>query len=317
MESESRTAVIAALLGNAALVVLKGIAAVATGSAAMVAETFHSVADTGNQALLLLGQRHSRRPPDETHPFGYGRSVYFWAFVVSVMLFTVGGAASVGEAVRTYLHPHEQESFAWAYGVLAGAFVFEGISLVVGVRMVRRVQGMRPFTEFWRDSRDPTLLTVLLEDSAALASIVIAAGGIAIGQATGNPQWDAAASAIIGLILLTVAVLLAFETYSLLLGETAPPEVQQRIRRIVLGDPAVAALASLHTMHLGPEALLMAVGVQFRDELTAGAVTAAVSRIQEKIRAALGDATTARMIVIEPTPPPVGAPSSERRPRVA
>ena len=302
MESESRTAVVAALLGNGALVVLKGVAAAATGSAAMVAETFHSAADTGNQALLLLGQRSSRRPPDETHPFGYGRSVYFWAFVVSVMLFTVGGAASIGEAVRTYLHPHAHESFLWAYGVLAGAFVFEGISFAVAVRTMRRVQGSQPLAEFWRDSRDPTLLTVVLEDSAALASIVIAGAGIALGHVTGNPQWDAAASAVIGLILLGVAVLLAFENYTLLLGETAPPDVQERIRRIVTDDPAVAALASLHTMHLGPAALLVAVGVQFRDELTVADVTAAVSRIQEKIRSALGDDTTARMIIIEPTP---------------
>lgn len=302
MESESRTAVVAALLGNGALVILKGIAAAATGSAAMMAETFHSVADTGNQALLLLGQRHSRRPPDETHPFGYGRSVYFWAFVVSLMLFTVGGAAAIGEAIRTYVHPHAHESFAWAYGVLAGAFAFEGVSFVVAVRAVRRVQGARTFRKFWRDSRDPTLLTVLLEDSAALTSIVIAGAGIAIGQVTGDVRWDAAASAVIGLILLTVAVLLAFENYSLLIGETAPPEVRRRIRDVASGDPAVAALASLHTMHLGPDALLTVVGVQFRDDLTAPEVTAAVSRIQDKIRAALGDETTPRMIVIEPTP---------------
>jgi cation diffusion facilitator family transporter len=302
VESESRTAVVAALLGNGALVILKGIAAAVTGSAAMVAETFHSVADTGNQALLLLGQHHSRRPPDETHPFGYGRSVYFWAFVVSMMLFTVGGAAAIGEAIRTYLHPHEHESFAWAYGVLAGAFIFEGVSFVVAARTVKRVQGRRPFGTFWRDSRDPTLLTVLLEDSAALASIVIAAAGIAIGQVTGNARWDAAASAVIGLILLAVAVLLAFENYSLLIGETASPEVQRRIRDVVTGDPDVAALASLHTMHLGPNALLTVVGVRFRDDLTTPELTGAVTRIQENIRAVLGDETTSRMIVIEPTP---------------
>jgi cation diffusion facilitator family transporter len=295
---------VAALLGNGALVVLKGIAAAATGSSAMVAETFHSVADTGNQALLLLGQRSSRRPPDETHPFGYGRSVYFWSFVVSVMLFTVGGAAAIGEAVRTFLHPHQHESFAWAYAVLAGAFVFEGISFAVAFRTMRRVQGPHPFPKFWRDSRDPTLLTVLLEDSAALASVVIAGVGIALGQATGDPRWDGAASAVIGLILLTVAVLLAFETYSLLLGETASPDVQARLRRVVASDLAVARLASLHTMHLGPDALLVVVGVQFRDELTAAEVAAAVSRIQERIRAVLDDRTTTRMIVIEPTPAP-------------
>ena len=304
MESESRTAVVAALLGNGALVVLKGIAAVATGSAAMVAETFHSGADTGNQVLLLLGQRSARRPPDEAHPFGYGRSVYFWTFVVSVMLFTVGGVAAIAEAVRTFLYPHEHESFAWAYGVLAGAFVFEGISFAVAFRMVRRVQGTRPFPKFWRDSRDPTLLTVLLEDSAALASIVIAGVGIAIGQVTGNPRWDGAASVVIGLILLAVAVMLAFETYTLLLGETAPPEVQARLREAAARDPALARVVSLHTMHLGPDALLVVVGAQFRDELTAAEVAAAVNRIQEGMRAVLDDRTTARMIVIEPTPAP-------------
>ena len=166
--SESKIAVVAALVGNGALTLLKGISAAATGSAAMLAETFHSAADTGNEALLLLGMRAARRPPDEQHPFGHGKNVYFWAFVVSVVLFAIGGAFSVWEGVRKLLHGDEHAVSAWAYAILASAFVFEAISLSVAVRSLRRVQAGRSLREFWHETRDPTLLTVLLEDTAAL-----------------------------------------------------------------------------------------------------------------------------------------------------
>jgi cation diffusion facilitator family transporter len=159
---ESRTAVLAALLGNAALAALKGVAAAFTGSAAMLAETFHSLADTGNEALLFLGMRLAARPPDERHPFGHGKDVYFWAFVVSVMLFTLGAGFSIWEAVRHYLHPVSRTESAWAYGVLAGGFVFESASLLFAVRGIRAAMGDQSFGEYWRDARDPTLPTVLL-----------------------------------------------------------------------------------------------------------------------------------------------------------
>src|SRR6185369_189702 len=158
MAEESRRAVIAAFTENVARVVLKGIPAAITGSAAMLAETLHSIADTGNQALLFLGMRLAARPPDETHPLGHGRDVYFWSFVVSLLLFSVGGGFAIWEAVRTFLHPHPNESYTWAYGVLAGAFVFEGASLVVGARAFRHAKHGRPLREYLRDLRDPTIL---------------------------------------------------------------------------------------------------------------------------------------------------------------
>src|SRR5262245_13266282 len=192
--SESKVAVVAALLGNAALVVLKAVSAAVTGSAAMLAETLHSIADTGNELLLLLGMRAAEQPPDEAHPFGHGKDVYFWGFVVSVMLFTVGGAFSLWEGGRKLFHAGAHVSSVWAYVILAGAFVFESASLTVAVRSLRRVQAGRSLREFWRETRDPTLLTVLLEDSAALVAVAVATGGLALAEVTGRPWWDAVAS---------------------------------------------------------------------------------------------------------------------------
>jgi cation diffusion facilitator family transporter len=302
MAGESKAAVAAALLGNGALAVLKGVAAAVTGSASMLAETFHSIADTGNQALLFLGMRLGRRPPDERHPFGHGKNVYFWAFVVSVMLFSLGGAFSIWEGVRHYLHPSERQSLGWAYGVLGGGIVFESISLGVAVRSLWRAKGSRTVRAYWRDTRDPTLITVVCEDAAALASLVIAGAGITLAQRTGSVVWDAGASAVIGLILIGVAVFLAFESYSLLLGETAPPHVERTIDRVVEEERAVRAVRDLRTMHLGPHTLLVVVSVEFAPDLEAGGVHAAVTRLHARLAEALGDITDARLIVIEPAP---------------
>src|SRR5215469_9392863 len=188
--AESRTAAMAALLGNAALAVMKGVAAVSTGSAAMVAETFHSVADTGNQVLLFLGLRLSERPPDRAHGFGHGRDVYFWAFVVSLMLFSLGGAFSIWEGVRKLLHgdPHEGSRW-WSYAVLVGAFLFESSSLVVAWRALASARGRKSLRGFWRDNRDPTVPTVVFEDTAALISLGIAALGIWLSEVTGAVLW--------------------------------------------------------------------------------------------------------------------------------
>lgn len=299
--AESRTAVAAALVGNGALAVLKGIAAAVTGSAAMLAETFHSIADTGNQALLFLGMRLGSRPPDREHPFGHGKNVYFWAFVVSIMLFSLGGAFSIWEAVRTILHPGEHHAaFGWTYGVLAGGFVFEAVSLGVAVRALQHEKGAASFRAYWRDTRDPTLPTVLLEDSAALLSLVIAAAGIGLSQATGAVVWDAVASGVIGLMLIGVAVVLAFESHSLLIGERASDETEARIRRAVGADEAVRAVTALHTMHQGPRSILVVIGVDFVDNLSTADVEAAVRRLHHRVRDATEGRSDARLIVIEP-----------------
>jgi cation diffusion facilitator family transporter len=302
--AESRTAVAAALLGNASLAVLKGVSAAVTGSAAMLAETFHSIADTGNQGLLFLGLRLASRPPDRKHPFGHGRNVYFWAFVVSVMLFSLGGAFSIWEAVRKYLHPAaaEPHGLLWAYGVLAGGFVFESISLGVAAHALVKSKGRRTLGGYWRDNRDPTVPTVVLEDSAALLSLLVAATGIALAHATGNVMWDAAASATIGVLLVAIAVYLAIENYSLLIGEAAPEEVEARIRRVVAADQTVAGVVSLRTIHVGPEDILIVLGVDFHDELTVPQLEAAVARLHQRVTDAVNGFTSPRLIVIEPVP---------------
>jgi cation diffusion facilitator family transporter len=300
MAAESKTAVVAALLGNAALAVMKGVAAAVTGSASMLAETFHSIADTGNQGLLMLGMRLGSRPPDERHRFGHGKDVYFWAFVVSMMLFTLGGAFSIWEGVRHFLHPTERQSLVWAYGVLAGGFVFEAISFGVAVRSVWHEKKGRTLREYWRDTRDPTLLTVVCEDSAALVSLAIAATGISLGHWTGNTAWDAGASALIGLVLLGVAVLLAFENYSLLLGETAPERVEATIDRVVEDERAVRAVRDLRTMHLGPHGLLIVISVEFAPGLDTAGIESAVRRLRGRLAAVLADTTLPPLIVIEP-----------------
>ena len=299
--AESRTAVIAALTGNGLLAVLKGTSAAVTGSAAMLAEIFHSIADTGNQILLLLGLRLAHRPPDPLHPFGHGRNVYFWAFVVSMMLFSLGGAFAIWEAVSKLTHPGPHESSIWSYVVLGGAFVFETGSLVVAVRSVREAKGGTPLGQFWRDNRDPTLTTVVLEDSAALLSLAIAAVGLELSRVSGNAVWDAAASATIGTILIVVALLLAFENYSLIIGESMSPVTTSRIKDLIKADPAVDDLLGLHTMHIGPNAVLVVAQVRFRGELTVAEIEGAVSRIEQSIMPLAGAQTTRRMIVIEPT----------------
>ena len=298
--AESKTAVVAALVGNASLAALKGVSAASTGSAAMLAETFHSIADTGNQVLLLLGLRLARRPPDDAHRFGHGRNVYFWAFVVSVMLFSLGGAVAIWEAIEKLAHGGAHAPSTWSYVVLGGAFVFEAGSLGVALHSLREVKGDVAFRRWWHDNRDPTLTTVVLEDAAALLSLGVAAAGLSLSQATGNAVWDAVASAVIGVLLIAVAVLLAFENYSLIIGESAAADVEARIAAAIRADAAVADIASLHTMHLGPDAVLVVARVSFRPELRVADVEAAVARLEDRIAPLAGSETTRRMIVIEP-----------------
>jgi cation diffusion facilitator family transporter len=302
MENESKTAVIAALAGNVALAVLKGVAAAFTGSAAMLAETFHSIADSGNQVLLFLGMHIGQRPPDRQHPFGYGRAVYFWGFVVSVMLFTLGGAFSIWEGVRKILHPFAHEgSAAWAYGVLAGGFVFEAISLGISLHSLRKAKGPRTLRQYWIESRDSTLPTVVLEDTAAILSLGLAAAGIWLSQHTGNAFWDAGASAAIGFLLVGVAALLAAENYSLLIGEPAPRRTETAIRRIVGEDEAVERLVELRTMHIGPHQIVVALGVHFKSGLSVPEVEKAIRRIEDAITGLLGERTSPTLITVEPT----------------
>lgn len=298
--SEGQQAVLAAFLGNLALTVLKAIAAAMTGSAALLAETLHSVADMGNEALLFLGMHLAKRPPDERHPLGHGRDMYFWAFIVSTLLFSVGGCFAIWEAVRTFLYPEVHTSYRLGYAVLAGAFVFESASLAVGLRSFVIDKGRRPLRRYLDDLRDPTVLVVVLEDTAALISIVIAVGGLILAQWTGKVLWDGVASLLIGLLLIAVAAFLAYDNYSLLLGETASPETTAAICDVVAREHAALTVVGLRTLHIGPEALFIALRVRFRDELRTRDLEAAAARLKEGIVTALPELTRPQLIVIEP-----------------
>jgi divalent metal cation (Fe/Co/Zn/Cd) transporter len=232
--------------------------------------------------------------------------VYFWAFVVAMILFTVGGAFSIWEGARRLLHPIEQASSAWTWSVLGAGFVFEAVSFTVAFRSLSRVRAGRGLAEYWRDSRDPTIVTVLLEDAAALISLLLAATGLMLSHRTGSAIWDATASLAIGCVLLVVAGILALENYSLLLGEAAPPRLEREIRRFVQADAAVVGLRALRTMALGPHEFLVALEVVFARDLAATEIEAAVRRLERAIIGALRGGTRGALVVIEPASPEPG-----------
>jgi divalent metal cation (Fe/Co/Zn/Cd) transporter len=217
-----------------------------------------------------------------------------------MMLFTLGGAFSVWEAIRKLLHGAEHVSSAWSYAILGGAFVFEGASLTVAVRSLRGVLAGRSLREYWRQTRDPTLLTVLFEDSAALVSLVVAAGGLALAQATGWMLWDAVASAVIGVILLAVATALAFENHSLLIGERAQDDVEQMMREALSKDEAVVSIESLRTMHVGPHRIIAMIGVRLREDLGPDEVVESLRRLHTRIESVFHRDVRPRFVAIEP-----------------
>jgi cation diffusion facilitator family transporter len=284
--AESKTAVYAAVAANLAIAASKFVAAAFTGSSAMLSEGIHSLVDTGNGGLLLVGMRRSMLPPDEEHPFGHGKELYFWSLIVAVMIFAVGGGVSAYEGVLHILNPHPIESPAWSYGVLAAAAVMESVSLAFAIRGFRSVRGRRGVWETIHTSKDPSTFTVLFEDVAALLGIVAAFVGVLLGHLLENPAWDGAASIVIGALLASVAVLLAYETKGLLVGEGADPALVASLRALVLGDPAVRAIPKLVTMYFGPQTVLLAMDVRFDGDASGTAIVEATARMERAIRAA-------------------------------
>jgi cation diffusion facilitator family transporter len=283
---ESKRAIIAALLANLGIAVLKFAAFVVTASSSMLSEAIHSVADTGNQGLLLIGRVRARKPADERHPFGYGPLRYFYAFVVAFVLFFVGGVFSVFEGVEKLIHPHEIESAWWAIGVLLGSMVMEALSFRTGMREADQV---RPAGESWwgfiRHTKSPDLPVVLLEDSAALIGLVFALVGVTAAAVTGNGRWDGLGSLAIGGLLIAVALVLVVEMGSLLVGESARPEVRERIGAAITGFPKVRRCIHLRTDHLGPDEIMVAAKVEFDPDLTVAELTAAIDDLEVEIRA--------------------------------
>jgi cation diffusion facilitator family transporter len=290
-------AVVAALLANAGIAVAKFVGFVITGSASMLAEAIHSVADSGNQGLLLLGGKRARRAADETHPFGYGRERYFWAFIVAMVLFSLGGAFAIFEGVEKIRHPHEIESAGVAIGILVLAIGLETYSFRTAIAESNKVRGDASWWQFIRRSKNPELPVVLLEDLGAEIGLIIALAAVTTSLVTGDPLYDGIGTLSIGVLLAVIAVILAIEMKSLLMGETADPKVQQAIRERVEADDAVQRLIHLRTQHLGPDELLIGAKVAFVDHLSVPELAAAVNRVEDTVRRAVPEA---RVMYIEP-----------------
>jgi cation diffusion facilitator family transporter len=306
MSTEGGTkAVVAALLANTGIAVMKFLAFFLTGASSMLAEGIHSVADSGNQGLLLLGSRRSRRTATPEHPFGFGRERYVYSFLVAIVLFSVGGLFALYEA---YHKAHEVHSGApnelldgrwwWvAIVVLLGAIVMEALSFRTAVREAGAVRGSASWPQFIRRAKSPELPVILLEDFAALIGLVLALLGVGLSKATGNGYFDVAGTAGIGLLLVAVAVVLGVETKSLLLGEAAAPDAQRRLEQGLLATPGVERVIHMRTMHLGPEELLVAVKVGVARTARAADVAASIDAAERAMRAA---EPTAQVIYVEP-----------------
>jgi len=290
-------AIVAALLANLGIAITKFIAFVFSGSSSMLAESVHSVADTGNQVLLLLGGRKSRKRADAAHPFGYGRERYVYAFVVSIILFSVGGMFSIYEGIDKLRNPHELEMLWLPIVVLSIAIVLESFSLRTAVRESNLVRGTQSWVSFIRRAKAPELPVVLLEDVAALIGLTFAFLGVGLTILTGNAAWDAIGTLAIGVLLVAVAVVLGIETKSLLVGEGASADDTDKIRDVITTHPKVEALIHIKTLYLGPDELLVAAKLAFSSKARMSEVAAAIKSVEASIRKAV---PVARVIYLEP-----------------
>jgi cation diffusion facilitator family transporter len=282
----SKKVIYAALAGNSFIAVTKFAASAYTGSSAMLSEAIHSVVDTGNQLLLLMGLARAKRPPDREHPFGYGMELYFWTFVVAILIFAVGAGVSIYEGIDKLRHSHPVTSVYINYIVLGVACVFEAGAWWIAWKEFRTAKGAHGILAAVRRSKDPTVFTVLFEDTAAMLGLIVAAAGLALGQILAIPELDGAASVVIGLILAVTALLLAIECKGLLLGEAAHPEVIAEIPRLAADHPAILTTNEILTMHMGPEDVLLNLSVDFADGITSADVEAAISGLERDIKAA-------------------------------
>ena len=304
-------AVVAALIANAGIAVAKFVGFALTRSSAMLAEAIHSVADMSNQALLLLGGRRSRRAPTEVHPFGHGRERYFWSFVVALVLFTVGAAFAIHEGIEKLRHPHEMDAIWVAVGILVGGIALESWSMRTAVVEARPHRGDQSWWSFVKRSRNPELPVVLLEDAGALLGLVIALAAIGLSAVTGEPRWDGVGTIAIGLLLGVIAIVLAREMQSLLIGESADARDRAAITGAVEAVPGVTSLVHLRTQHLGPDEILVGLRVTFDGGLDAAGVASTIDEVERLVRAAV---PTAHPIYVEATHPasaPDGSPGPD------
>jgi cation diffusion facilitator family transporter len=282
--SGSKSVIYAALAGNLLIASTKFVAAAFTGSSAMLSEGVHSLVDTGNGLLLLYGLSRAERPPDLTHPFGHGRELYFWSFIVALLVFAVGAGVSFYEGIIHIMEPTPAKNLAVNYVVIGLSALFEGYSWRLAIKEFRSAKGQLSYFEAFRRSKDPTVFTVLFEDTAALLGLLVALVGITAAHHFDMPVLDGVASIGIACILAATAIFLARECKALLLGEAALPEVQASILAIVRSDPDVQQVNGITTMQLGPDQIVITLSLEFKDELTTPKIEACVERLEASVR---------------------------------
>ena len=301
-------AILTAIAANVGLALAKLVGYLLTGSASMLAEACHSLADTSNQGLLLIGRARSRRRENPDHPFGYGAERFFWAFLVSVLLLVGGAFVSIYKGVTALIEPQPVEHLPWALGILGVALLLDGASLVVAVRSTTR-RGKESWLAYIRRTKHPELPVILLEDTTSVIGVLVAMAAIGLTALTGNPAWDGVGSIVIGLLLTGMALILARENQSLMIGEAASPETEATVRAAIVEDEAVDALVYLRTLHLGPDELFVEVKALMDPDMTVREVALAIDRIEARVRKR---APQARIISIEPDIP---RPDDPDRPR--
>ena len=290
-------AVVAALVANSGIAIAKFVGFLLTQSSSMLAESIHSVADAGNQALLLLGGKRARKAATDEHPFGYGRERYFWAFVVALVLFSLGSLFAIYEGIEKIRHPHEIESIEIAFGILGVAIVLEAWSFRTAIIEANHTRGDASMWEFIRHSKAPELPVVVLEDAGAMFGLLMAFGALVVSEITGDPIWDGIGTLSIGILLGIIAVFLAIEMKSLLIGESASPEHRALIEPAVRESPGAERLIHMRTLHVGPDELLIGAKVQFRSDLSVTELAGAINDVETRIRAAV---PIVRPMYIEP-----------------
>lgn len=284
MASGSKKVIIAALIGNGLIAVTKFFASALTGSSAMLSEGIHSLVDTGNQLLLLLGLKRAKKPADKRFPYGHGKEVYFWSFVVAIMIFGVGAGISIYEGIHSVLDPHPIQNPATNYIVLGLAMIFEGFAWYFAWKEFRKTKGKRSYFEAVRKEKDPTTFVVLFEDSAAMLGLIVAFLGIWLGQVTGNLLFDGIASIVIGVILALTAAWLAYETKGLLIGESASEEITGGISSLAASYDSIDSVNETLTMHIGPQYILLNLSVDFKSDINSDTVEESIARLTRAIK---------------------------------
>lgn len=287
MAGSSRKAIFGAIAANAAIAVSKFVAAFFTGSASMLSEGIHSLVDTGNGILLLVGIRLSQRQPDEKHPFGYGNEIFFWSFVVALLVFALGGGIAIYEGIQHLIHPRALENLHWNYAVLILAMIFEGSALRVAMKQFNASRGDKRFLRALMDSKDSSTVAVVVEDTAALLGLVLAFIAIALGQLTGWPYFDGLGSVLIGLLLVAVSMFFAAECKALLVGEGLLPEDVEKIVRILEDEPRITEYRRPLSLYFGPNEVLVNLDVNFTDNLTPDDIEDTIDRVESAIRSAI------------------------------